>query len=109
MLSFFDLAEDCDIAEFEAALASFCRHMIDAGMLHSWGPVGHRDDDTPMDTDVSRCQQFFFVSTFVNKSQCDGAWDYIAKGDEPCASLHTAMRSKMQNGIFSCWEDPADA
>lgn len=109
MLSFFDLADGVDVDDFERALAPFCHHMIDAGLLHSRGLVGKRTDDTPMDTDASRSQQYFFVSTFVDQSQCDASYDYIKKGEEPCASLHTAMRSKMQNGVFSCWGDPTDA
>lgn len=108
MLSFFDLAADATIEEFEDALAPFCQHMIDVGMLQSWGPIGKRSDNTPMDTDEATSQQYFFVSTFVDKKQCDGSYAYIKSGEEPCASLHTAMRSKMHNGIFSCWEDGAD-
>ena len=108
MLSFFDLEDGSTIEEFEAALAPFCQHMIDVGMLQSWGPVGRRSDNTPMDTDEATAQQYFFVSTFVDKNQCDGSYAYIKLGEEPCASLHRAMRSKMQNGIFSCWEDGAD-
>ena len=108
MLSFFDLAEGVDVDDFEAALSLFCQHMIDAGMLVTWGPIGRRSSNTPMDTDDAREQQYFFVTTFVDQEQCDASYAYIKSGEEPCASLHTAMRSKMQNGIFSCWEDPAD-
>ena len=108
MLSFFDLADGVSVDDFEAALTPFCQHMIDAGMLVSWGPVGRRTDNTPMDTDELHEQQYFFVSTFADKAQCDASYAYIKAGEEPCASLHTAMRSKMQNGIFSCWNDPAD-
>ena len=109
MLSFFDLAEDTDVAEFEHALTPFCQHMIDIDMLHSWGPVGRRSTNTPMDTDESRSQQYMFVSTFVDKAQCDASYAYIKSGQEPCTSLHTTMRSMMRNGIFSCWDDPADS
>lgn len=108
MLSFFDLEEGSTIEEFEAALAPFCQHMIDVGMLQSWGPIGRRSDNTPMDTDETTGQQYFFVSTFADKDQCDGSYAYIKLGKEPCASLHTAMRAKMRNGTFSCWEDSAD-
>lgn len=108
MLSFFDLAEGASIAEFESALAPFCQHMIDVGMLQSWGPIGTRSANTPMDTDEATSQHYFFVSTFVDKNQCDASYAYIKQGGEPCASLHLTMRSKMHNGIFSCWEECAD-
>lgn len=108
MLSFFDLAGNSTIEDFETALTPFCQHMIDVGMLQSWGPIGRRSDNTPMDTDEATTQGYFFVSTFVGKSQCDGSYAYIKEGKEPCASLHREMRSMMQNGIFSCWEDSAD-
>ena len=109
MLSYFDLVDEASVEDFEAALTPFCQHMIDAGLLVSWGAVGHRSDNTPMDTDEARTQQYFFVSTFADKAQCDASYAYIKSGEQPCTSLHTAVRSKMQNGIFSCWEDPADA
>jgi hypothetical protein len=110
MLSFFDLAEGEDLASFEKALAPFCQHMIDIGMLQSRGPVGRRSGNTPMDTDEARSQQYMFVSTFADKAQCDASYAYIKSGEEPCASLHKAMESKMRNGIFSCWDDePAES
>ena len=105
MLSFFDLAEGVDLAAFEASLAPFSEHMIDAGLMHSRGAVGRRWTDTEMDTDAGRGQQWFFVSTFVDKAQCDRAYAYVADATEPCASLHRAVRAKMVNGVFSCWED----
>jgi len=108
MLSFFDLAKDASIDDFENALTPFCQHMIDVGMMQSWGPVGRRSDNTPMDTDEGTPQRYFFVTTFVDKQQCDASYAYIKDGSEPCASLHRAMRSTMQCGIFSCWEDGAD-
>lgn len=108
MLSFFDLAEDSTIEEFELALAPFCQHMIDVGLLQSWGPIGQRSANTPMDTDTGTSQSYFFASTFRDQQQCDASYAYIKEGREPCASLHGAMRSKMQNGVFSCWEDGAD-
>ena len=108
MLSFFDLVEGATIDDFEAALTPFCQHMIDVRMMQSWGPVGIRSNNTPMDTDERTSQQYFFVTTFADKNQCDASYAYIKDGAEPCASLHTAMRAKMRNGIFSCWEDGAD-
>lgn len=105
MLSFFDLADGVDIASFAAALQSFNEHLIDVGLLHSQGNIGRRRSDTPMHTDDVRTQDWFFESIFVDKAQCDRAYEYVSKGEEPCATLHKAVQSKMRNGIFSCWQD----
>jgi len=109
MLSVFDLAEGRDLAGFEEALEPFCQHMIDVGLLYSTGPIGRRSGNTPMDTDETRSQHYMFVSTFVDKAQCDASYAYIKSGEEPCASLHEAVHSKMRNGIFSCWDDAAES
>jgi len=75
-------------------------------LLHSQGAVGRHYSNTRMDTDDERKQRWFFVSTFNDKLQCEKAYEYVAKGEEPCVSLHKAVVARMHNGIFSCWEDP---
>jgi len=106
MLNFFDLADGEDIGSFEESLTSFSQHLIDMTLLHSQGAVGRRYSNTRMDTDDERKQRWFFVSTFNDKLQCEKAYEYVAKGEEPCVSLHKAVVARMHNGIFSCWEDP---
>ena len=105
MLNFFDLADGVGIDDFETALTAFSQHLVDAGLLQSVGPVAERVATTPMDTDEDRGQRWFFVSTFVDLEQCEAAYALIASGGEPTASLHEAVRSRMQHGIFSCWAD----
>lgn len=105
MLSVFDLADGTDMAAFKESLIAFTDHLIDVGLLHSLGAIARRSSDTPMDTDQERHQAWMFVSSFEDKEQCDRAYEYVERGEEPCASLHGAMRSKMRNGIFSCWEE----
>jgi hypothetical protein len=105
MLSFFDLADDVDIGSFEASLESFNEHLIGVGLLYAQGNVGRRCSDTPMHTDDARTQGWFFESIFIDKAQCDRAFEYVSKGEEPIVTLHKAVLSKMRNGIFSCWED----
>ena len=108
MLSFFDLEEGVEIADFEKALKALNHHLIDVGLLQSAGNIGQRSSDTAMDTDDQRSQQWFFVSTFVDKEQCDRSYAYIKSGEEPGKSIHDAVRSRIRNGIFSCWEDLDD-
>lgn len=106
MLNFFDLADGVDVGTFEASLREFSQHLVDEGLLHSVGPLAERVAETPMDTDEERAERWFFVSTFVDRDQCDAAYALIASGSEPTASLHDTVRSKMMNGVFSCWQDP---
>lgn len=105
MLSFFDLADDIEIGTFEISLASFNEHLVGVGLLHSQGNIGRRCSNTPMHTDEERTQGWYFESVFIDKAQCDRAYEYVSKGEEPCATLHKAVVSKMHNGIFSCWDD----
>ena len=108
MLSFFDLEDGVDIADFEKALKALSHHLIDVGLLHSMGNIGRRSSDTRMDTDEERSQQWFFVSTFVDKEQCDRSYAYIKTGEEPGKSIHGAVMSRIRNGIFTCWDDVDD-
>ena len=108
MLTFFDLADGVDIADFEKALKALNHHLIDVGLLHSMGNIGRRSSDTPMDTDDERPQEWFFVSTFVDKEQCDRSYAYVKTGEEPGKSIHDEVMTRIRNGIFTCWDDVDD-
>ena len=105
MLTCFDLNPDVSIKEFGLSIDAYEQHMKEKKLAHSMGPIGQRQSDTIMDTDNERDQQYYFISTFRDRAQCDQAVDYILQHEEPVDSIHKAMYSKVQNSIFICWQD----
>ena len=105
MLTCFDLKPDVTIKEFGLSVDAYEQHMKEKNLALLMGPIGQRQSDTIMDTDNERDHQFFFLSTFRNRAQCDRAIDYILKHEEPGDSIHKAMYSKVQNQVFICWQD----
>ncbi len=105
MLTCFDLKPEVTIEEFVLAVDAYDQHMIEKELALSMGPIGERQSDTIMDTDSERNHQYFFISTFRNRAQCDLAVEYILKHEEPGDSIHKAMYSKVQNPVFICWQD----
>ncbi|MEO1042015.1 MAG: hypothetical protein AAFX52_06970 [Pseudomonadota bacterium] len=106
MLSCFSLVEGVETQDFLAAIDAFNRHMIDASLLSSAGPVGRRCAGTPMDTDEARDHEYFFVSTFSDRAQCDAAYAYILDAGPVISNIHEAVMSKVKDdAVFICWED----
>ncbi|MEJ2178283.1 MAG: hypothetical protein P8Y12_10130 [Gammaproteobacteria bacterium] len=79
--------------------------MQEQNLLVSIGPIGSRDSDTPMDTDEERNHQYFFVTTFVDKAQCDRSYAYILGHSETGDAFHDDVYKKVERPIFVCYED----
>ena len=105
MLTCFNLKSEITVDEFQQSVAAFTAHLLDIELIHSTGPVGRRQTDTIMDTDSERDHEYFFITSFRDRAQCDRAIDYILPHDEPSESIHTAVYSKIKDQIFICWED----
>ena len=105
MLSCFNLKDDVSVQVFNAALSRFSIHMRDIGLIHSTGPIGERQSNTPMDTDVERDHRYFFVTTFEDRAQCDRAYAYIKSRPEPSDAAHHVVYSLVENPIFICWQE----
>lgn len=105
MLSSFDLQADTTVDEFRQAIAEFGAHMEKAELIQSIGPIGRRQRDTIMDTDDERDHEYFFVTSFRDRAQCDKAAMYIFRHEEPAESIHKTMYSQVRNPVFTCWED----
>ena len=120
MLSCFNLRPDRTVDEFRRSVAGFTAHLkkIDlvesAGPLgrrqtdtitESAGPLGRRQTDTIMDTDTERDHEYFFIMTFRDRAQCDGAVEHIYSLTEPEDSVHKAVYAMIENPVFICWED----
>ena len=54
-----------------------------ADLIVKVGPLGCRIDDTPMNTDAERTQQYFSVMNFT----------------------HRRMYRSLTNAVFLCWDD----
>ena len=78
---------------------------MEAELIHSTGPVGRWQSDTIMDTDSERDQQFFFITSFRDRAQCDRAVRQIFAQREPGDSIHKAAYANIVDQIFICWED----
>ena len=105
MLTCFDLKPDVGIGDFRDAYSNLIAHLQGIGMAEGTGPIGRRQSDTPMDTDSERDQEYFVVMTFRDRAQVDVAYAQFLHHQEPTNSIHIAVRSKMQNPIFICWQD----
>ncbi len=105
MLSSFNLRAGESERSCQQAINEFDRCMREAKLLHSVGPLGKRVSNTPMDTDDDRALQYYFLSYFDTREQCDKAYDLIEQGVEPNKSIHQTMIRKVSDAVFTCWEE----
>ncbi|MGI9318300.1 MAG: hypothetical protein ACR2QW_13310 [bacterium] len=105
MLSCFDLKPEFALEDFEQSLDGYTAHMHELDFVEGRGPVGLRHKDTIMDTDDERTQNYFMLMHFRDRAQSDMAVDYIKTHQEPGASIHKKVYSKVQNLVFICWQD----
>ena len=105
MLTCFNLQPDITIDEFRTALDAFYKTMQDEDLMVGAGPVGRRQSDTIMDTDDQRDHQYFFLTTFRDRAQCDRAVDYIMPHDQPGDADHESVLAKVSDPVFICWQD----
>ena len=105
MLSCFDLKPEFTLEDFQQSLDDYTEHMRGLDLVEGKGPIGVRHSDTIMDTDDERTQNHFMLMHFQDRAQSDKAVDYIKSHQEPGASIHKQVYSKVQNLIFICWQD----
>jgi len=105
MLTCFNLKPGITTDEFRHSLAEFTQYMQKMDLVHSTGPVGRRQRDTIMDTDDEREHEYFFMTSFRDRVQCDRSVEYILPHEEPGESSHMAVQSKVQDPVFICWQD----
>jgi hypothetical protein len=105
MLTCFDLDPGISMDEFRRRLDEFMVHMKEIELVHSTGPIGRRQSDTIMDTDSERNHEYFFITSFRDRAQCDRSVEYILPKSEPGRSLHEAVYASVKDPVFICWED----
>ena len=107
MLSCFNLNSDTTKDDFLLARNAFFAHLNSLDLIDSIGPLCERDRDTPMDTD-DRLQQFYYLSYFVDKAQCDRYYQYILQHQGVKHPLHAAVLSKTCDEVFICYAELPD-
>ena len=105
MLTSFDLVSGVTIEELGQSVKLYKQHMLEKALCLAMGPIAERQNDTIMDTDNERNHQYFLIGTFEDRAHCDKAVDYILKHEEPDATIHNVVYSKVQNQIFICWQE----
>ena len=74
-------------------------------LMVSVGPIGSRDNDTPMDTDAERDHKYFFITTFLDKAQSDRSYEYILRHTETGDAVHDDVFKKVKDPVFICYSD----
>ncbi len=105
MLSCFNLKPGVSIKDFRQSYDDFVAYMKSIDLAEGSGPVGQRQNDTPMDTDEERDHEYFAVMTFRDRPQVDAAYAYIMEHVEPGESSHNGVYHKVDNPVFICWQD----
>lgn len=105
MLSCFNLKPGFSIDDFSISLQDFANHMKNLDLMVSVGSIGSRDSETPMDTDEERNHSYFFVTTFLDKGQCDRSYEYILGHTESGDAFHDAVYKQVEDPVFICYED----
>ncbi|MEM9256723.1 MAG: hypothetical protein AAGA91_14850 [Pseudomonadota bacterium] len=105
MLSCFDIRSASNLAECQALLRRYAEHMQQLGLITGSDPIGARQNDTILDTDEDRDQQYFHLMHFRDRAQADRAVKHIESLQEPSKTLHRDLYTKLENLVFVCWAD----
>ncbi len=104
MLSSFDLKPGEAFASFADDFAAFLADLRAQDVIVDAGPLARRVENTPMDTDEARTQQYYSVMSFRDRAQLDAAYAHIEARRAGTAS-HLRMYRRLTNSVFLCWED----
>ena len=105
MLSCFNLKPGEEIATFAEAYEKFVKEMQVIDLVVDSGPIGRRQNDTPMDTDDERDHAFFVVMNFRDRAQVDAAYAHIEQHFGPGDEAHDAVYTRVVDPVFVCWQD----
>ncbi len=108
MLSCFNLNNGEDIDTFRATYLDFVEEMKIIDLVEGSGPIGRRQNDTPMDTDDERQHQYYAVMSFRDRAQADAAYTHIMKHTGATDVAHDAVYTRVLDPVFICWQDLPD-
>ena len=105
MLSCFNLKPGEEIETFSSAYYQFVAEMKSIDLVEATGPIGKRQNDTPMDTDDERNHEFFVTMSFRNRVQVDAAYDHIMQHVGATDAAHDSVFTRVKDPVFICWQD----
>ena len=105
MLSCFNLNPGEDIESLGRAYVEFVEAMKAIDLVESSGPVGRRQNDTPMDTDEERDHEYFALMSFRDRAQVDAAYDHIMLHAGATDAAHDRVYTRVSHPVFICWQD----
>lgn len=105
MLSCFNLGPGEDIETFRRDYSAFVDEMKKLDLAETSGPIGRRQDDTPMDTDDERDHEYFVVMSFRDRAQVDAAYAHIEQHFGPGDAAHDRVHTRVADPVFICWQD----
>ncbi|MEM7195110.1 MAG: hypothetical protein AAF402_09180 [Pseudomonadota bacterium] len=105
MLSSFNIKAGIPIDDVVIAMQEFTDHLLNLDLITSADPIGRRDRDTILDTDDAREHEYFHIMHFRNKAQSESAVQFILSRQQPEASIHIGVYSKLEDMVFTCWQD----
>jgi len=108
MISCFNLKPGEDIETFRSAYTAFVDEMKKVDLVESSGPIGRRQNDTPMDTDEQRDHEYFTVMSFRDRAQVDAAYDHIMQHVGTTDAAHDTVYTRVCDPVFICWQDLPD-
>ncbi len=109
MLSCFNLKPGENIDTFNTAYRLFVDEMKTIDLVESTGPIGRRQNDTPMDTGDERNHEYFVIMSFRDREQVDTAYDHIMQHVGSSDAAHDSVYTRAGDPVFICWEDLTEA
>ena len=105
MLSSFNLPEDVSAADFQTAIDRFHELLKAQDLVMETGPLGKRVRHPVMDTDEDRDLAYYFLMSFRDRAQCDEAVRVLYRDEPPLGEVHRAVWTRVQDAVFTCWQD----
>ncbi len=105
MISCCNLKPGEDIETFRSDYVLFVDEMKKIDLVESSGPIGRRQNDTPMDTDNARDHEYFAVMSFRDRAQVDAAYNHIMQHVGSTDTAHDAVYRRVLEPVFICWQD----
>ena len=105
MLSRFDLQPDTTIETLRERYEAFAARMMALDLVVSTGPLGRREEHTPMDTDHADAPAYYAIMSFRDRRQLDDAYAYMKHPDQQSEENHRSIHQAIKNSVFTCWRD----
>ena len=107
MLNTFDLRPGVEPEELAVAYARLIEHLAELDLVAGTSPLARRRRHPCLDTDRAREHGFAVTTRFRDRRQADACYARLKARAEPTGRLHRAVLVRVQDPVFSVWEDIA--